>query len=184
MQKAEAPRLKKIYEDKNAPELNKKFECKNIFQIPKVTKVVVNMGISEGPKDFAAIEEAVAELGLIVGQKPVVTRAKKSIAGFKLREGQPVGCRVTLRGNRMYEFLDRFINIALPRIRDFKGISDKSFDGQGNYSLGVTEQGIFPEVNLDKVKRVQGMDITIVTNTGNDEESLELLKAFGLPFRS
>ncbi|MDP8219572.1 MAG: 50S ribosomal protein L5 [Candidatus Theseobacter exili] len=184
MQKAEAPRLKKIYEEQLAPELNKKFNYKNVFQIPKVMKVIINMGISEGPKDFAAIEEAVEELGYIVGQKPVITRAKKSIAGFKLREGQPVGCRVTLRGTRMYEFLDRFINVALPRIRDFRGVSTKSFDGRGNYSLGVTEQAIFPEVNLDKVKRVQGMDITIVTNTKSDEESLELLKAFGFPFRS
>ena len=184
MQTKEAPRLLTFYREKVLQDLKNKFGYKNNLEVPKFEKIVVNMGISEGPKDYAAIEEAVEELGNIVGQRPVVTRAKKSIAGFKLRQGQPVGCRVTLRGARMYEFMDRLINIALPRIRDFKGVSAKSFDGRGNYSLGITEQVVFPEVNLDKVKRVQGMDITFVTTASTNDEALELLKAFGMPFRS
>lgn len=176
-------RLYQEYQEKIVPELKKQLQLRNKFQVPRLMKIVLNMGIGEGAKEFSAIEEAMEHLGAIVGQKPVVTRAKTSIAGFKLREGATIGCKVTLRGAKMYEFLDRLINIALPRIRDFRGVSDDSFDGRGNYSLGIKEQVVFPEVNLDKVKRTQGMDITMVTTAENDNAAKELLMRFGMPFK-
>ncbi|MFC1643582.1 50S ribosomal protein L5 [Chlamydiota bacterium] len=175
-------RLQKEYKEKMVPEIMKQLSLKNRFQVPEITKMVINMGIGDGAKDFKAIEEAMMHLSEIVGQKPIVTRAKKSIAGFKLREGATIGCKVTLRKKIMYEFLDRLINVALPRIRDFRGVPKTSFDGKGNYSLGLKEQVVFPEVNLDKVKRSQGMDITIVTTAKDNESAKVLLEHFGMPF--
>lgn len=177
-------RLYQDYKERIMPELMSQLQLKNKLQVPRIIKIIINMGIGEGAKEFAAIEEALVHLSAIVGQKPIVTRARKSIAGFKLREGSSVGCKVTLHGQRMYEFLDRLINIALPRIRDFRGVSPDSFDGRGNYSLGIKEQVVFPEVNLEKVKRNQGMDITIVTSSEDDEGARELLKKFGMPFKT
>jgi len=176
-------RLKSDYKKTVVPALQQKFAYTNVMQIPAITKIVVNMGVGEASQNAKLITGAVQDMTQITGQKPVVTRAKKSIANFKLREGMPVGCRVTLRGNRMWEFLDRLINISLPRIRDFKGVSPKSFDGRGNYTLGIREQIIFPEIDYDKVDRVRGMDITICTSASNNEEGLELLKGFRMPFR-
>lgn len=176
-------RLKSDYKQNVVPALQKKFAYNNVMQIPAITKVVVNMGVGEASQNAKLITGAVQDMTQITGQKPVVTRARKSIANFKLREGMPVGCRVTLRGERMWEFLDRLINISLPRIRDFKGVSPKSFDGRGNYTLGIREQIIFPEIDYDKVDRVRGMDITICTSASNNEEGLELLKGFRMPFR-
>jgi large subunit ribosomal protein L5 len=176
-------RLYQEYQKKVLPEMMKEMNLNNRFQAPKLVKIIVNMGVGEGAKTFDVIEEAMMHLTQIVGQKPVVTRAKQSIAGFKLRKGASIGCKVTLRGTRMYEFLDRLINVALPRIRDFRGVSSDSFDGRGNYTLGIKEQVVFPEVNLDKVKRTQGMDITFVTTAENDEGARILLEHFGMPFK-
>jgi large subunit ribosomal protein L5 len=176
-------RLLKTYREKIVPELKKKLEADNPFQIPMLLKIVINMGVAEGAKDFALLESHVEELGLITGQKAVITRAKKSIAGFKLRANDPIGCKVTLRGQRMYEFMDRLVSVVLPRIRDFKGVSNKSFDGRGNYSLGLQEQVVFPEIELDKIKHVQGMDIVFVTTARTDADAKELLMAMGVPFK-
>jgi len=176
-------RLKKLYTEVVSPELVKRFNYKNANQAPRVQKVVINMGLGAAVQNIKVIDTAVEELALISGQKPVVTRAKKSIANFKIRAGMPIGCVVTLRKNRMYEFLDRLFNIALPRVRDFRGLSPKGFDGRGGYSLGIREQIIFPEISYDKVERIQGMNITIVTNARTDEEARELLKLLGMPFR-
>jgi large subunit ribosomal protein L5 len=176
------PRFKEVYLKEIAPSLQKKFGYKSVMQIPKVTKICVNRGIGAAVADKKMVENGVDELTTIVGQKAVSTKSKKAISNFKLRENMPIGAKVTLRGNRMYEFMDRLTTIALPRVRDFKGISDKGFDGRGNYTLGVKEQIIFPEISIDKIARISGMDITFVTTAQTDEESLELLKLFGLPF--
>ena len=178
------PRLKTLYFDTIRDELQKQFNYKNVMQIPKIEKIVVNMGVGEAATDSKAIEGAVADLRAITGQQPLVTHARKSIATFHLRQGQAIGAQVTLRGDRMYEFLDRLIAIAIPRIRDFRGISAKSFDGHGNFSMGVTEQLIFPEIDFDKIDRTRGMDITIVTTAPTDEEGKALLDAFHFPFKA
>ncbi|MGK7935991.1 MAG: 50S ribosomal protein L5 [Xenococcaceae cyanobacterium] len=175
--------LKIIYEETIVPKLKEQFSYTNIHQVPKVVKVVINRGLGEASQNAKALESSIAELSIIAGQKPVVTRAKKAIAGFKVREGMPVGVMVTLRGERMYAFLSRLINLALPRIRDFRGISPKSFDGRGNYSLGVREQLIFPEIDYDSIDQIRGLDISIVTTANNDEEGRALLKEMGMPFR-
>ena len=177
------PRLKTLYFDTIRDELQKQFNYKNVMQIPKIEKIVVNMGVGEAATDSKAIEGAVADLRAITGQQPLVTHARKSIATFHLRQGQAIGAKVTLRGDRMYEFLDRLIAIAIPRIRDFRGISAKSFDGHGNFSMGVTEQLIFPEIDFDKIDHTRGMDITIVTTAQTDEEGKALLDAFHFPFK-
>ncbi len=179
-----SPRLKEKYLEEIVPALKAKFEYKTVMQVPKVTKIVVNKGIGAAVADKKLVDVGVEELTLITGQKAVPTIAKKSVSNFKLREGMPIGARVTLRGDRMYEFLDRLMTVALPRVRDFRGISDKGFDGRGNYTLGVKEQIIFPEISIEKVSKITGMDITLVTDANSDEESFELLKAFGLPFAS
>jgi large subunit ribosomal protein L5 len=176
------PRVKDKYLKEIAPALKEKFQYKSAMQVPKLTKIVINKGIGAAVADKKLVDQGVEELSLITGQKAVPTVAKVSISNFKLREGMPIGAKVTLRGDRMYEFLDRLVSVALPRVRDFKGISDKGFDGRGNYTLGVTEQIIFPEISIEKVNRISGMDITFVTTAGTDEESLALLKAFGMPF--
>lgn len=178
-----ATALKKKYEETIVPKLMNQFEYKNIHQAPKVIKVTINRGLGEASQNAKALEASLSEIAIIAGQKPVVTRAKKAIAGFKIREGMPVGVMVTLRGDRMYSFLERLINLALPRIRDFRGISPKSFDGRGNYTLGVREQLIFPEVEYDSIDQIRGMDISIITTAKNDEEGRALLKEMGMPFR-
>ncbi|MEY3319202.1 MAG: 50S ribosomal protein L5 [Actinobacteria bacterium] len=183
MTTATAPRLKSRYKSDVAAHLQQQFGYKNRMQIPTLTKVVVNMGVGEAAKDSKLIEGAVRDLTTITGQKPVVTKARKSIANFKLREGQPIGAHVTLRGDRMWEFMDRLLSISLPRIRDFRGLSPKQFDGSGNYTFGLTEQVVFPEIQQDKLDRVRGMDITIVTSAKNDDEGRALLRALGFPFR-
>ena len=183
MPKAPA-RLRERYRQQMVPALMKRFGYKNIFQTPRLSKVVINMGLGEAVANVKVIDNALEELAIISGQRPVITRAKKSEAGFKLRTGMPIGCKVTLRGDRMYEFLDRFLNIALPRIRDFRGISPHSFDGRGNYALGVKEQLIFPEIKYDKVDMIRGMDVCIHTTARNDEEAKALLEHLGFPFRS
>lgn len=177
-------RLKDKYEKEVVPALQKKFNYKNIMEVPKIEKVVINMGISDARENPKAIEAASNDLALITGQRPVITKAKKSIAAFKLRKGMPIGAKVTLRANRMYDFLDKLFNINLPRVRDFKGVSPDAFDGRGNYTLGIKEQLIFPEIDYDKIDRVRGMDITIVTTAKTDEEARELLKNLGMPFAS
>ncbi len=177
-------RLKTFYKEKVAPALIKEFSYKNPMQVPSISKIVVNMGVGEAAQNSKLLDGALTDMATITGQKPVVTRARKSIANFKLRDGMPVGCSVTLRGERMWEFLDRLVNVALPRIRDFKGVSPKSFDGRGNYTLGVKEQIIFPEIDYDKVDRVRGMDITIVTTAKTDDEGRALLRQFSMPFRN
>jgi large subunit ribosomal protein L5 len=177
------PNVRRLYEDKAIPELMKKFGYKNIMQVPRFEKIVVNMGVGEASQDAKVLEAAVKDMAAITGQAPVISRARKSIAGFKLREGVPVGCFVTLRGERMWEFFDRLVNVAVPRIRDFRGLSPKSFDGRGNYSLGVKEQIIFPEIDYDKIMQIMGMDITIVTSAGTDEEARELITLLGMPLR-
>ncbi|MFQ5582360.1 MAG: 50S ribosomal protein L5 [Mariprofundaceae bacterium] len=177
-------RLKELYNTKVAPALQKEFKYANPMQVPAVDKIVVNMGVGEASQNAKLIEGALTDMTAITGQKPVTTRARKSIANFKLRDGMPVGCRVTLRGDRMWEFLDRLVNIALPRIRDFKGVSPKSFDGRGNYTLGIKEQIIFPEIDYDKVDRIRGMDITICTTANTNAEGQALLAHFSMPFRS
>ena len=178
------PRLKTLYQEQIRDQLQKKFEYKNVNKIPKIEKIVVNMGVGEAATDSKAIDGAVADLRTITGQQPIVTRARKSIATFKLRQGMPIGAKVTLRGDRMWEFLDRLIAAAIPRIRDFRGISPKSFDGRGNFSMGVSEQLIFPEIDYDKVDRTRGMDITIVTTANTNEEGKALLDAFHFPFKA
>jgi large subunit ribosomal protein L5 len=177
------PRLQTHYESKVRAALTKQFGFSNPHQVPKIVKVVLNVGFGEGAKQSKALDAIVAELGQITGQKPNVTKAKKAIANFSLRAGQPVGASVTLRGTRMFEFLDRFINVAVPRIRDFRGLPTKSFDGRGNYTFGIKEQMIFPEIDYDKVERIHGMDITIVTNAPRDDVAAALLREMGLPFR-
>ncbi len=177
-------RLKQFYREKAVPAMQKEYGYRNPMQIPRITKIVVNMGVGEAAQNVKLLDGALADMAAITGQKPVITRARKSIANFKLRDGMPVGCRVTLRGDRMWEFLDRLVNIALPRIRDFKGVSPKSFDGRGNYTLGIKEQIIFPEIDYDKVDRIRGMDITICTTANTDDEGRALLKQFGMPFRA
>ncbi len=176
-------RLKEDYKSRVAPALKKQFGYKNPMQIPSVTKIVVNMGVGEAATNSKLMEGALSDMAAITGQKPVTTRARKSISNFKLRDGMPVGCRVTLRGEQMWEFLDRLINVTLPRIRDFRGVSPKAFDGRGNYTLGLKEQIIFPEIDYDKVDKVRGMDITIVTTANTNDEGRALLKEFSMPFR-
>jgi large subunit ribosomal protein L5 len=177
-------KLKTTYQEQIVPKLKQQFGYENIHQVPKVIKVVINRGLGEASQNAKALESSLNELAVITGQKPVVTRAKKAIAGFKIRKGMPVGVMVTLRGERMYAFLDRLINLALPRIRDFRGISPKSFDGRGNYSLGVREQLIFPEIDYDSIDQIRGMDISIITTANTDEEGRALLKEMGMPFRN
>ena len=179
-----APRLKEKYTNDIIPAMMKEFSYSNVMQVPKLQKVVLNVGLGEAIQNIKLLDAAQKELGMITGQKPVVTKAKKSIATFKLRQGMPIGCKVTLRGSMMYEFLDRLIVFALPRIRDFRGISGKSFDGRGNYALGIREQYIFPEIDYDKVEMVHGLDIIICTSAGTDKESKALLRHFGVPFRN
>lgn len=177
-------RLKEIYKEKIIPELMKEFSYKNVMQVPKLEKIVVNMGLGEAVQDAKVLDHAVEEMMSIIGQRPVITRAKKSISNFKLRAGTQIGCKATLRKEKMYEFFDRLVNIALPRIRDFKGVSDKGFDGRGNYSLGIREQIIFPEIDYDKINKIQGMGIVIVTTAKTDEEGKALLRFLGIPFRN
>ena len=178
------PRLRKKYHEDVIPQLMRDFSLPNVMQAPKLERIVVNMGLGEAVQNAKLIEAAAEEIAAITGRKPVVTRAKKSIASFKLREGMPIGVMVTLRGEQMYDFLDRLISIALPRTRDFKGVSPKSFDGRGNYTLGIREQIIFPEINYDKVERIKGMNVTFVTTAETDEQGRALLKSLGMPFRS
>jgi len=177
------PRLKERYERELKPQLIEKFGYSSSMQAPRLVKITLNMGVSDAKTDSKALDHAVEQMTQIAGQKPIITLARKSIAGFKLREGMPIGCKVTLRGENMYEFLDRLTTVALPRIRDFRGISSKSFDGRGNYSLGVREQIIFPEIDYDRIDQVRGMDITITTTAATDDEARELLTLFGMPFR-
>jgi len=176
-------RLQDLYKTTIASDLMAKLNCKNIYQVPKIEKIVLNMGVGEGKDDAKLIDKAQEELTLIAGQKAVKTKAKKAIAGFKIRAGMPLGASVTLRNKIMYEFLDRLINIAIPRIRDFRGLNDMSFDGSGNYSIGIKEQIIFPEINYDKIDKVRGLNITICTSAKNNNEALELLKSFNMPFK-
>ena len=177
-------RLQDRYKAEIVPRLKEKFGYRNVMQVPKLSKVVVNMGLGDAIENVKVIETAAAEIAIITGQKPVVTKARKSIANFKLREGVPIGVMVTLRRNQMYHFLDKLIAIALPRVRDFKGVSPRGFDGRGNYTLGIKEQIMFPEVNYDKIDKIRGMNITIVTTARTDEEGLELLRLMGIPFRA
>ena len=176
-------RLRQKYENEVKNQMVEKFGYKSVMQIPTIDKIVINMGIGDAVSNSKVLDEAVAELALITGQKPVITRAKKSIAGFRLREGMPIGCKVTLRGERMYDFLDKLVSVSLPRVRDFRGVSKKSFDGRGNYTVGVKEQLIFPEIDFDKVNKVRGMDIVVVTTANTDEEARELLTQLGMPFQ-
>ncbi len=178
------PRLKSKYKEEIVNALKKKFDYKSIMQVPKLKKICLNQGVGAAVSDKKLIDSAMEEMTTISGQKAIPTKSKKDISNFKLRKNVPIGVRVTLRDNNMYEFLDRLISVALPRIRDFKGINDKGFDGRGNYTLGVTEQIIFPEINIDKINKIMGMDITFVTSAETDEEALELLKEFGLPFKN
>jgi large subunit ribosomal protein L5 len=178
------PRLRTKYEAEVVPALMKQFQFKSRMQVPVLKKICLNQGMGDAIADKKLMDVAVVEMTMIAGQKPVITKSRKDISNFKLRKAMPVGIRVTLRGNKMYEFLDRLISVALPRIRDFRGINDKGFDGRGNYSLGVTEQIIFPEINIDKIAKIMGMDITFVTSAPNDKEALALLKEFGLPFKN
>ena len=180
---AKTPRLQLVYDREIVPALKAKYNYANTMQVPRLTKIVINMGVGEAVADQKQIQSAVEEMTLIAGQKPVITKAKKAEASFKLRAGLQIGCRVTLRKQRMYEFLDRFVTIAMPRIRDFRGVNPKSFDGRGNYNMGLKEQLIFPEINYDRVSNVRGMDITIVTTAKNDEEARALLEGFSVPFR-
>jgi large subunit ribosomal protein L5 len=176
-------RLKELYKNELAPKLKEELGVSNVMEIPRITKITLNMGVGEALGDKKILENAVADMEKIAGQKPVVTKARKSIAGFKVREGWPIGCKVTLRSDKMYEFLDRLVSIAIPRVRDFRGISPKQFDGRGNFSMGVNEQIIFPEIDYDKVDRLRGMDICISTTARTDEEGRALLKAFNFPFK-
>lgn len=176
-------RLYEQYKNEITPRLVEKFQYKNVMQVPRIDRVVINIGVGEAIQNPKALDGAISDLMIISGQKPVVTKARKSIAGFKLREGMSIGCKVTLRGERMYEFLDRLINLALPRVRDFRGVSPDAFDGRGNYSLGIKEQTIFPEIEYDKIDKIRGMEVNIVTTAKTDEEARELLKSMGMPFR-
>ena len=177
-------RLQEKYKNEVVPELTKKFGYKNIMQLPKIEKVIINMGVGEAVGNPKALDAAVSDLTIIAGQKPILTRAKKSLAAWKLREGMPIGTKVTLRGTRMYQFLDKFINVALPRVRDFRGVSSTAFDGRGNYAVGLKEQLIFPEIDYDKIDKIRGMNIVIVTTAEKDEEARELLKLMGMPFKA
>jgi len=177
-------RLNEVYKNEVVPQLTKDFGYSNVMQVPKIEKIVINMGLGEAIQNVKILDSAAEELSMITGQKTVITKAKKSIASFKLRQGMPIGCMVTLRREKMYEFLDRLINVALPRVRDFKGVSGKGFDGRGNYSLGIKEQLIFPEINYDKIDKIKGLNITIVTTAKSDEEGKALLKQLGMPFRN
>ena len=181
---ADMSRLKEKYNKEIASQLKKDLEIQNVMDVPKLSKVVVNMGVGAAAGDAKLLDAAMNDMRIITGQQPMVTRAKKSIAGFHIREGQAIGCKVTLRGDRMWEFVDRLLATAIPRVRDFRGLSTKSFDGRGNYSMGVTEQLIFPEVDYDKIDRTRGMDITVVTTAKEDEHALALLRALGFPFKS
>lgn len=176
-------RIREMYENEIVDAMMKKFGYKNKLAVPKIEKVIINMGVGEAKDNPKVLEAAVSDLTLIAGQKPVVTKAKKSVAAFKIREGMPIGCKVTLRGERMYDFIDRLINLALPRVRDFRGVSPDSFDGRGNYALGIKEQLIFHEIEYDKIDKVRGMDVIFVTTANTDEEARELLRLFGMPFR-
>ncbi len=176
-------RLQEKYQTEVVKALNEKFGYKNVMQLPKVEKIIINMGVGEAVSNPKALDAAVSDLTIISGQKPLLTRAKKSLAAWKLREGMPIGCKVTLRGARMYQFLDKFMNVALPRVRDFRGVSDKAFDGRGNYAVGLKEQLIFPEIEYDKIDKIRGMNIVIVTTAKTDEEARELLKLLGMPFK-
>jgi large subunit ribosomal protein L5 len=177
-------RLREKYQNEIAPQLAGQFQYKSSMQVPKLSKIVLNMGLGEAIQNIKILDSAVEELAQISGQKAVITRARQSIAAFKLRKGMPIGCMVTMRGNRMYDFFDKLVNIALPRVRDFRGVSQRSFDGRGNYSLGIKEQIIFPEIDYDKIDRIKGMNITIVTTAQTDEEARELLTLLGMPFRN
>ncbi len=179
----ELPRMAKKYKEEVIPEMMNRFGYKSVMQVPRIEKIVINMGIGEGARDIKVLEKAMDELAMITGQRPSIRRARKAISNFKIRKGMPIGCKVTLRRARMYEFLDRFINVILPRLRDFRGVPRNSFDGRGNYNLGISEQTIFPELDLDKVDRVQGMDIAFVTTAKTDEEAMALLELMGMPFR-
>jgi len=181
-EKAYKPRMRGIYDDTIVKAMTDKFGYKNALEVPRIEKIVLNMGVGEATQDKKKVEQAASEMERIAGQKPVVTKAKKSIAQFKLREGMPIGCKVTLRRERMYEFLDRLITIAMPRIRDFRGLNPKSFDGRGNYAMGLKEQLVFPEINYDQIDKVRGMDIIVTTTAKTDEEARELLRLFGFPF--
>ena len=183
MTERQTPRMKSRYREEIVPSLREQFAFDNVMQVPRVTKVVVNMGVGEAARDSKLIEGAIRDLTEITGQRPQVTKARKSIAQFKLREGMPIGAHVTLRGDRMWEFLDRLLSVALPRIRDFRGLSAKQFDGRGNYTFGLTEQSMFHEIDQDKIDRVRGMDITVVTTADNDEEGRALLRLLGFPFK-
>ena len=176
------PRMKAMYDERIAKAMTEKFGYKNHLEIPRIKKITLNMGVGEATQDKKKVEQAAQEMELIAGQKPVINKAKKSIAQFKLREGMPIGCKVTLRRERMYEFLDRFITIALPRVRDFRGLNPKSFDGRGNYACGIKEQIVFPEINYDRIDKVRGMDVIVTTTAKTDEEARELLRLFGFPF--
>ncbi|WP_213981419.1 50S ribosomal protein L5 [Sphingomonas sp. dw_22] len=176
------PRMKSKYDTEIAKAMTEKFGYKNVMEVPRIDKITLNMGVGEATQDKKKVEQAAQEMELIAGQKPVVTKAKKSIAQFKLREGMPIGCKVTLRRERMYEFLDRFVTIALPRVRDFRGLNPKSFDGRGNYACGIKEQIVFPEINYDRIDKVRGMDIIVTTTAKTDDEARELLRLFGFPF--
>jgi large subunit ribosomal protein L5 len=176
-------RLYEVYKQEITPKLIEKFQYKNVMQVPKIEKIIINIGVGESIQNPKALDAAVNDLTIISGQKPVITKAKKSIAGFKLREGMSIGCKVTLRGERMYQFLDKLINVVLPRVRDFRGVSPQAFDGRGNYSLGIKEQTIFPEIEYDKIDKIRGMEVVIVTTAKTDEEARELLKSMGMPFR-
>ncbi|MBP1927296.1 large subunit ribosomal protein L5 [Sedimentibacter acidaminivorans] len=175
-------RLKETYKEKVVPALMEKFQYESIMQAPKIEKIIINMGVGEAKENQKFLDNAVEEMTLIAGQKPVVTKARKSISNFKLREGMAVGCKVTLRGEHMYEFFDKLVNVALPRVRDFRGVSKTAFDGRGNYALGIKEQLIFPEINYDKIDKIRGMDIIVTTTANTDEEARELLKLLGMPF--
>jgi large subunit ribosomal protein L5 len=176
------PRLKRDYDERIVPAMTEKFGYKNRFEVPKLEKIVINMGVGEATQDKKKVETAAAEMALIAGQKPVITKAKTSIAQFKLREGMPIGVKVTLRRERMYEFLDRLITVALPRVRDFRGLNPKSFDGRGNFAMGLKEQIVFPEINYDRIEKVRGMDIIVTTSAKTDDEARELLRLFNFPF--
>ncbi|MEG8039830.1 50S ribosomal protein L5 [Sphingomonas sp. LR60] len=182
MADAYKPRMKAIYDDRIVAAMTEKFGYKNALEIPRIDKIVLNMGVGEATQDKKRVDQAASEMELIAGQKPVITKAKKSIAQFKLREGMPIGVKVTLRRERMYEFLDRFITIALPRVRDFRGLNPKSFDGRGNYACGIKEQIVFPEISYDRVDKVRGMDVIVTTSAKTDDEARELLRLFGFPF--
>ncbi len=176
--------LKTLYSNEITPRMMDQFGYKNVMQVPKLIKIVLNMGLGEAIQNIKVLDSAVQELGLIAGQKPIVTRARKSIAAFKLRAGMPIGCKVTLRGMRMYDFFNRLVNVALPRVRDFRGVSRKGFDGRGSYSLGIKEHIIFPEIDYDKIDKIKGLNVTIVTNARTDEEGMTLLQLMGMPFRN